>query len=66
MCISATGSQASKPESPRYLFKAHAGPHMKPLNPLNAPLPLTLSEEASSEAFLSFGFSLMFCAPPVD
>lgn len=41
--------------------------HMKPLKPLKAPLPLTLSDEASSEAvgFLSFGLSLMFCAPPV-
>jgi hypothetical protein len=43
--------------------------HMNPRNPLKAPLlPLTLSDEASSEApgFLSLvGLSLMFCAPPI-
>jgi len=47
---------------------------MKPLNPLKAPLlPLTLSDEASSEeaapgCFLSLeeGLSLIFCAPPMS
>lgn len=34
--------------------------HMKPLNPRNPPLPLTLSDAPSSVVFFSLGLSLMF------